>query len=99
MIFGNQNSAEPGNLNAEHLSQKEDLIMVLYVGHPNPQMILDNLGQRILKIGLSEILSTDLALLPLTSLGTSQFDFNQNKVRLMLSCFEISTLYLPHCIN
>jgi len=73
--------------------------MVLYVGHPKPQMILDNLGQCILQSGLSEILGTDLALLPLTSLGTSQFDFNQNKVRLMLSCFEISTLYLLHCIN
>ena len=99
MIFGYQTSTEPGDLNAEHLSQKEDLIIVLYVGHLKPQMILDNLGQHILKTGLSEILSTDLALLPLTSLGTSQFDFNQNKVRLMLSCFEISTLYLPHCIN
>lgn len=58
-----------------------------------------NLGQHILKIVLSEMLSTDLDLLPLMSLGTSQFDFSQNKVRVMLSCFEISTLYLPHCIH
>lgn len=64
-----------------------------------PQMILDNLGQHVLKIGLSEMLSTDLALLSLTSLEASQFDFNQNKVSLMVSCFQISTLYFPHCIN
>lgn len=91
MIFGYETYAEPGNLQTEHLSQKMDLIMEPYAEHPKPQMIPDNLGQHILETGLSEILSTDLALLPLTSLGASQFDFNWNKVRLMLSCFEIST--------
>lgn len=50
VIFGNQVSNESWIAGAEHLFQKGDLIVIYFGHHHKPQMILDNLGQCILKL-------------------------------------------------